>query len=70
MKTLLGGQDDVWGSLIDSREYHVVYGVITSRHILEGAKLLPLFSKISLYRVIKSFAAKRVDCSVVFIPSS
>lgn len=68
LKSLLE-QQHVWGALIDNKEFHIIYGVITSRSILEGIKLLPLFSRISLYRVIKSLDAKRIDCSIVFIPS-
>jgi len=65
LKQLLKGRVD--SSAVDSKNFSIVYGIVTDRNIDDGIKLLPLFSKISLYMVVKSLETKRITWSIVFI---
>ena len=65
LKQLLEGREE--SSAVDRKNFSIVYGIVTHRNIDDGVKLLPLFSKISLYRVAKSLEIKRIKWSIVFI---
>ena len=65
LKQLLEGREE--SSAVDCKKFSIVYGIVTHRNIDDGVKLLPLFSKISLYRVAKSLEIKRIKWSIVFI---
>ena len=65
LKQLLEDREE--SSVVDRKSFSIVYGIVTHRNIDDGVKLLPLFSKISLYRVVKSLEIKRIKWSIVFI---
>lgn len=69
LKQLLNN-DAFTNSIIDNRNFSIIFGVVTHRDINEGIELLPLFSRISLYRVAKSLETKRINWSIVFIPKA
>ena len=46
----------------------IVFGTVTHREIENGVHLLPLFSRISLYRVIRALETRQTNWSLVFIP--
>lgn len=61
---------DKFTQLINNKRYVVVYGIITNKanSNLENPSLnLPLFSRISLYRTIKSLESKKIQCNICLI---
>jgi uncharacterized protein (TIGR04141 family) len=52
---------------IDSGNYSVVFGIITAKNASEGAKNLPIFSRISLMRTANALKRMNVNTSVVFV---
>lgn len=59
---------DNYNMAIDSKNFSVIFGIVTHQEIEKGVHLLPLFSKISLYRVIKSLETRNTEWGLVFIP--
>lgn len=53
--------------IIDDGKYVVIYGIITNKDKSLKSKSLPIFSRISLLRAIKTFRLWNVDCYVVLI---
>lgn len=53
--------------IIDNGKYAVIYGIITNKDKSLKSKALPMFSRISLMRAIKTFRLWNVDCYVVLI---
>lgn len=67
LKRNLGDQAE-YNTAIDSKRFSVIFGIVTHQRIENGIRLLPLFSKISLYHVARSLEMKRIRWSLVFIP--
>lgn len=66
LKSLLN--DDIrMTSLIDSNKYSVVYGIISKKNPVNKSSNLPIFSRISLLRVLNGFRLMGIPCSVYFI---
>lgn len=60
--------EEAYNAAIDSKTFSIIFGIITHREIQNGVRLLPLFSKISLYRVVRALETRRIEWSLVFIP--
>lgn len=60
--------EEAYNVAIDSKTFSVIFGIVTHREIQNGVRLLPLFSKISLYRVVRGLETRRIEWSLVFIP--
>ncbi|MGE4290619.1 MAG: DUF6119 family protein [Desulfovibrio sp.] len=54
-------------SAIDSGNYSILFGIITSKNSSEGAKNLPIFSRISLMRTANALKRMNINTSVAFI---
>ncbi len=67
LKEILDNQD-TYNMVIDRKNFSVVFGIVTHREIENGVHLLPLFSRISLYRVIRALETRQTNWSLVFIP--
>ena len=67
LKEILDNQD-TYNIVIDRKNFSVVFGIVTHREIENGVHLLPLFSRISLYRVIRALETRQTNWSLVFIP--
>lgn len=59
---------ECYNTAIDNKNFSIVFGIVTQHDVARGVGLLPLFSKISLYRVAKSLETKRISWSLIFIP--
>ena len=59
---------DTYNVVIDRKNFSVVFGIVTHREIENGVHLLPLFSRISLYRVIRALETRQTNWSLIFIP--
>lgn len=53
--------------LIDSNKLSVVYGIISKKNPANKSRNLPIFSRISLLRVINGFRLMNIPCSLYFI---
>ncbi len=60
--------EEAYNVAIDSKTFSIIFGIVTHREIQNGVRLLPLFSKISLYRVVRALETRRIGWSLVFIP--
>lgn len=54
-------------SMINDKKFSVIYGIITPKIKNNKSENLPLFSRITLLRVVNNFKLMRVPVSVVFI---
>jgi len=54
-------------SPIDDKKFSVTYGIITAKDRVMKSNALPIFSRISLRRVIQSLALMAVECDVILI---
>ena len=52
---------------IKSNKYNVVYGIVTQKEPSKKSDNLPLFSRISLSRVLEQFKLYGINCNVIFI---
>lgn len=66
LKSLLNN-DNSFSSLIDSNNYTVLYGIISKKNPANKSRNLPIFSRISLLRVINGFKLMNIPCSIYFI---
>lgn len=66
LKDLLGNDINM-DTLIDDNKFSVVYGIITKKDAVNKSKNLPIFSRISLLRVLNGFKLMNIPCSVHFI---
>lgn len=66
LKDLLGNDTEL-DALIDNHKFSVVYGIITKKDSINKSKNLPIFSRISLLRVLNGFKLMNINCSVYFI---
>lgn len=53
--------------LIDEDQFSVIFGIITKKDPINKSGNLPIFSKISLLRIINGFKLMNVPCSLFFI---
>ncbi|MBY5395339.1 TIGR04141 family sporadically distributed protein [Rhizobium leguminosarum] len=56
-----------WGALIDSERYSVIYAIITHKNHVERSRNLPLFSRISLYKTMRSLRARGIVRGFAFV---
>ncbi|MBR5208640.1 MAG: TIGR04141 family sporadically distributed protein [Paludibacteraceae bacterium] len=54
-------------SMIDEKKFGVIYGIITSKDRSDKSKNLPIFSRISLMRTLKTLQIMGIPCKVYFI---
>lgn len=54
-------------SAIDDGNYSILFGIITSKDPSEGAKNIPIFSRISLMRTANALKRMNINTAVVFI---
>lgn len=66
LKELLNN-DSTMSSLIDSNKYTVVYGIISKKNPANKSRNLPIFSRISLLRVLNGFRLMGIPCAIYFI---
>ena len=52
---------------IQSNKYNVIYGIVTKKDPSEKSDNLPLFSRISLSRVLEQYKLFGISCNVIFI---
>ena len=52
---------------IKSNKYNVVYGIVTQKEPSKKSDNLPLFSRISLSRVLEQYKLYGINCNVIFI---
>lgn len=52
---------------IQSNKYNVVYGIVTRKEPSKKSDNLPLFSRISLSRVLEQYKLYGINCNVIFI---
>ncbi|WP_407497028.1 DUF6119 family protein [Pseudooceanicola sp. MF1-13] len=72
MKNLVRGkvaeaQRDIFSSPIESRKFKVIFGVISHKAAGAQADNLPLFSRLSLMRIMQILDLYAVPCSLLFI---
>lgn len=65
LKTLI--RDEKLSKLIDKDKFEVVYGIISEKDKNKKSDNLPIFSRITLSRTMKTFKIMGIKCSVVFI---
>ncbi len=64
---LAGGDPDALLALVRERKYRIVFGIVTRKDPARKSLNLPLFSRISLMRVMKALQLMDVPGSVIFI---
>ncbi len=69
LKNLLGN-DISSNVMIDENKFSVVFGIITKKNAIEKSKNLPIFSRISLLRVINGFKLMNIPCAIYYIPDN
>ena len=52
---------------IELNKYSVIYGIVTKKNATNKSKNLPIFSRISLLRVVNNLKMMNIPCSVYFI---
>ena len=67
LKELLHYQNE-YVTAIDRQDFFVVYGIITTKDATNKSRNLPLFSQISLLRIIRELNVMKIGCSICFIP--
>lgn len=66
----LVNNDPILSSIIDKEHFTVIYGIITKKagvNLDDRSKNLPIFSRISLLRVVNLLRMMNIPCSVYFI---
>ncbi len=61
---------DNYKDLINKKEYVVVYGIVTKKansNLDDLSRNLPIFSRITLYRTIKSLESRNIKCLVCLV---
>ena len=66
LKKLLGNDSSI-NSHIDKENYSVTFGIITKKERSKKADALPIFSQISLYRIVNGFKVMNIPCSIYLI---
>lgn len=66
-EVLAGGDPDELVGLVRDRKYRIVFGIVTRKDAAGRSRNLPLFSRISLMRAMKSLQLMDVRGSVMFI---
>lgn len=66
LKNLLENDSEL-NRLIDEDKFSVLYGIITKKPPNLKSRNLPLFSRISLFRVINNFKLIKIPCNLYFI---
>lgn len=69
LKTLLRN-DNTFSRLIDEESFKIIFGIVTKKansNLDNPSKNLPIFSRISLHRTIKSLKLMGIACSIFFI---
>lgn len=66
LKELLHHQNE-YVTAIDRQDFFVVYGIITTKDAANKSRNLPLFSQISLLRIIRELSVMKIGCSICFI---
>jgi uncharacterized protein (TIGR04141 family) len=69
LKNLLGN-DMSYNTFIDENKFLVVYGIITKKDASKKSMNLPIFSRISLLRVLNGFKLMNIPCLIYFIPDN
>lgn len=64
LKQLVG---EKYHTLIDEKKFGVIYGIISSKERSNKSKNLPIFSRISLMRTLKTLQIMAIPCKVYFI---
>jgi uncharacterized protein (TIGR04141 family) len=66
LKALIANDPEL-SRLIDEDKFSILYGIITKKPPLKKSRNLPLFSRISLFRVINNLKLMKIPCYLFFI---